>query len=133
MAAMLLSRPTSKWTRLFGKTTSPRRAMAGRWCVCRSTLIVTFSDIVNLPQPGPVLAGAAFLLSGGRAQALFLWYYSGSRRRLQWGPLFLPAGHAREPFPSAVSFFLQGAPLPGAEAELFQRRQQRPQDHSGQR
>ena len=69
MAAMLFSLPTSKWTRLFGKTTSPRRAMAGRWCVCRSTLMVTFSDIVNLPQPRPSLAGAAFHPQRGARRA----------------------------------------------------------------
>ena len=44
-------RPTSKWTRLFGNTTSPRRAMAGRCSSRRSALIVTFSDMMQTP-PG---------------------------------------------------------------------------------
>jgi hypothetical protein len=34
---------------LFGKTTSPRRAMAGRCTTLRAILIFTFSDILTLP------------------------------------------------------------------------------------
>ena len=93
MAAMLFFAAHLKWTRLFGKTTSPRRAMAGRWCVCRLHLDrYFFRHCVNLPKPRPSLAaGTAFVLSGGRAQSPVPVYYSRLRRRLQWGPLFLPA------------------------------------------
>ena len=52
-AAMLLSRPTSKCSRLLGNTTSPRRAMAGRWRILRSTLTVTFSDINSYLPAAP--------------------------------------------------------------------------------
>ena len=58
---LLPVRPTSKWTRLLGNTTSPRRAMVGRCSFLRSTLMVTFSLIVQTPP------GCRALSHGGSA------------------------------------------------------------------
>lgn len=64
MAAMDLARPTSKWTILLGKTTSPRRAIAGSTLTLRVILTFTFSDIAYSPMT--CRTGALYASFGGK-------------------------------------------------------------------